>query len=101
MQKHPRREEDKHKKRNASELGGGAEGEGLFQTKLEHTMKEFKFKGYVDKKMDIFERRDVERQKTSIKKREGTWKNSKLAKKACVNMNCVERHDARQYMMRD
>lgn len=50
MQKDPRREEDKHKKQNASELGGGAEGEGLFQTKLEHTMKEFKFKGYVEKK---------------------------------------------------
>lgn len=64
-------------------------------------MNEFKFKGYVDKKMDIFGRRDVERRKTSIKKREETWKNSKLAKKACVNTNCVERHDTRQCMMRD
>lgn len=71
MQKDPRREEDKHNKRNASELGGGAEGEGLIQTKLEHTMKEFKFEGYVDEKMDIFGRRDVERQKTSIKKERG------------------------------
>lgn len=72
MQKDSRREENKHKKQNVNELGGATEGEGLFQTKLEHTMKEFKFKGYVEKKMDIFGRRNVERQKSSIKKREGT-----------------------------
>lgn len=46
MQKDPRREEDKHKKQNASELGGGAEGEGLFQTKLEHTIRREK-NGYI------------------------------------------------------
>lgn len=74
MQKDPRREEDKRRKQNASELGGGAEGEGLFQTKLEHTMKEFKFKGYVEKKNGYIWTTRRRATKVEYKKKRGNMK---------------------------